>query len=509
MKIKIFTPLLLVLWVFVSCSKLQEDPKGTLTPVNYFQTQSDLDAAVAAIFQGMVVDGGYAFDFHLYSFFGSDDLTADPNLGKADQRDFDQLKGSSGNNAIAHSQWGTPWAAIYQCNNVIANYKKVSGEASAINGAVGQAYFVRAWSYYMLVRTFGPVPIITSQVGPDYRPARDSISKIYAVIVNDLKTAIGLLPTSFPGQPGKATQNAARSLLANVYLTMATWPLNQVSNYALSAAVADTVMKSGQYSLLPDYLTVFKTNNNAESIFGLQFNVSGGNPDRFYGDCSMPWEEFGLDGNFGWEEFYPEINFFKNAPVCKRTDQEFYTTLKLLQPNKTFLLVPYNSPSTRNQHPFYRKFRAAINNVGCLETDSTLTAMNPSTNKTNDVMRYAGVLLDYAEASDMAANVPTAASYAAINLVRARAGEAPLTPNLSAVAFRDSVVYERAYEFAAEWGARWYDIVRLQLLPQVIAARNPLENPISPSVSIQNRYYAPIPVNEMLKNPQWSQNAGY
>ena len=223
----------------------------------------------------------------------------------------------------------------------------------------------------------------------------------------------------------------------------------------------------------------------------------------------MPWEEFGLDGNFGWEEFYPEINFYKAAPVCKRTDEEFYTTLKLLQPDKTFLLVPYNSPMTRNQHPFYRKFRAAVNNEGCSETDSTIISMNPSTNKTNDVMRYPGVLLDYAEASDMAGSGPTADGYAAINLVRARAGEPPLTPGLSQIAFRDSVVYERAYEFAAEWGTRWFDIVRLQLLPQVIAARNPLENAINPSVDIQTRYYAPIPVNEMLKNPQWTQNPGY
>ena len=90
MKIKILIPFtFLVMLVFLGCSKLNEDPKATLTPGNYFQTQSDLDAAVTAIFQGMVVDGGYAFDFHLYSFFGSDDLTADPNLGKADQRDFD------------------------------------------------------------------------------------------------------------------------------------------------------------------------------------------------------------------------------------------------------------------------------------------------------------------------------------------------------------------------------------------------------------------------------------
>jgi starch-binding outer membrane protein, SusD/RagB family len=509
MKIKVFITFIILAAAFLGCTKLTEDPKATLTPGNYFQTQSDLDAAVTAIYQGMVVDGGYAFDFHLYSFFGSDDLTADPNLGKADQRDFDQFKASSGNNAIAHSQWGTPWGAIYQCNNVLANYQKVSSDAASINGAAGQAYFIRGWSYYLLVRTFGPVPVITTEVGPDYRPARDSVNVVYQQVVSDLQTAIALLPTSFPGQPGKATQNSARALLADVYMTMATWPLNQTSNYSLSALEADSVIQSNQYSLMPDYATVFQTNNNSESIFGLEFNVSGGNPDRFFGDCSMPWEEYGLDGNFGWEEFYPEVNFYLDAPVCKRTNEEFYTTLKLLQPDKTFLLVPYNSPLTRNQHPFYRKFRQAINNEGCLETDSALFAMNPSTNKTNDVIRYPEVLLDFAESSDMAGSGPTLAGYAAINLVRARAGEQPLTPGLSQTAFRDSVVYERAYEFAAEWGARWFDIVRLQILPQVVAARASIENPISPTVNLQNKYYAPIPVNEMLKNPQWTQNPGY
>jgi hypothetical protein len=514
MKMKILIPLLfLVLLAFLGCSKLKEDPKATLTPATYFQTQQDLDASVAAIYQQLVEDGAYAFDFHLYSYFGSDDLTADPNLAKGDQRSFDELNGSSGNGSIAMSQWGTPWAAIYQSNNVIQNYKKVTGDLAAINGAAGQAYFIRGWSYYLLVRTFGPVPVITTQVPADYRPARDSIATVYATVISDLQTAITLLPTSFPGAPGKATQNAARSLLADVYLTMATWPLNQVSNYALAAAEADSVIQSGQYTLLPDYGTVFTTNNNSESIFGLQFNVPGGNPDRFYGDCSMPWEEYGLDGNFGWEEFYPEINFYKAAPVCKRTDEEFYTTLKLIQPDKSFLLVPYSSPMTRNQHPFYRKFRTGVLNdgpIGCQETDSIIFQMNPSTNKTNDVMRYPEVLLDYAEASDMAANGPTAQSYSTINLVRSRAGELALTPGLSAISFRDSVVFERAYEFAAEWGARWFDIVRLQLLPQVVAARSPLENPISlGGNSIQTRYYCPIPINEMLKNPQWTQNPGY
>ena len=85
------------------CAKLTEDPKGSLTPETYFKTEADLDAAVAAIFQGQVVDGGYAFDFPMYSYFGSDDLTTDPQLGKGDQLSFDELNGSSGNGSLANS----------------------------------------------------------------------------------------------------------------------------------------------------------------------------------------------------------------------------------------------------------------------------------------------------------------------------------------------------------------------------------------------------------------------
>ena len=508
---------LLAVLAGMACSKLSEDPKGSLTPANYFNTQADLDAAVTAIFQGMVADGGYAFDFPLYSYFGSDDLTADPNLGKADQREFDQLNGSSGNGSLAQHVWLTPWAAIYQCNNVTDNYQRVVGDLATRNAAAGQAYFIRAWSYFVLVRTFGPVPVITTKVSADYRPPRDSIATVYAQIVSDLQTAIGLLPP-FGGavQPsGKATQNAARSLLAQVYLHMATWPLNQTKYYALAAVEADSIISSAQYSLVPDYGQVFTTNDNSESVFALHFNVAGGNPNRLFGDCSGVWEEYGQDGNFGWEEFYPEMAYFNKAPVCKRTNEEFYTTFKLLQSDHTFKLVPYNSPATRNQHPFYRKFRAGLVKSGVAEgiyeTDSTIISMNPSTNKTTDVIRYPLVLLTYAEASDMASGGPTARGYAAINLVRSRAGEAPLTAGLSQTAFRDSVVFERAYEFGAEMGTRWFDIQRLQLLPQVVAARSPFDNPISPTnlARLQDKYYAPIPVNEMLKNPQWTQNHGY
>lgn len=511
MKIRYSIPFaFLLLFSFVGCQDLMENPKADLTPGTYFQSQDDLDGAVASMYEKLARDGAWGFTSRMTSYFGSDDLTTDPGLNKADMRDFDRLAGGAGNGSMV-AEWEGPWKAIYQANNVLANYAQVKSTEALKNASAGQAYYMRGMCYYFLVRTFGDVPLITKQLDVNERPPRTAVSEIYAQIISDLKTAESLLPVSFPGQPGKANQLAAKSLLADVYLTMAGWPLNQTSNYALSAAKANEVIQSGAYSLVSDYGTVFTTNNNSESIFALQYNVNGNLPQRSFGSSCVPLEEEALNGMTGWDDYYSEINFFKNAPACKRTDATFYTTFKLLQkPARTFDLVPWDSPRTRVQHPYYKKFRAGLQGDGVKETDTEILTENPSTNKCLDIMRYPLVLLDFAEATAMS-SAPNAASYAAVNQVRKRAGLPDLTPGLTQTAFRDAVVYERAYEFAGEFGVRWFDIVRLQLLPQVLAARATVnENSITASPSdISKKYLAPIPQNEMNRNPDWAQNPGY
>jgi hypothetical protein len=295
---------------------------------------------------------------------------------------------------------------------------------------------------------------------------------------------------------------------------MTGWPINQASYYAQAAAEADSVITSGTYSLEPDFNTVFTTNNGPESIFALQFNVTAGVPERSYGSSSVPLDESGLDGSGGWDDYYPEINFYLNTPKCYRSYCTYYDTLKLLNTTtRVFNIVPWNSPLTHAGHPYYKKFRHGLVTGGVgdgvNETATEILSINPSTNKAMDFIRYPMVLLDYAEAADMAGNGPSAAAYNAINLVRARAGLPNLTPGLSQTAFQDSVVQERAWEFAGENGVRWFDIVRLQMLPQVNAARSSLENPINTSNQLSTRYIAPIPLQDMNNDPHWTQNAGY
>lgn len=502
----------LVTGILTGCQKLSEDPKGDITLASFYKTQSDLDAAVAGLYVTLAKDGAWGFTSKETSYFGSDDLTTDPKLNKADQREFDQLQGSSTNGSLP-AEWNGPWQTIYNANYVIANYQNITTTNNvARDASAGQAYFLRGVCYYYLVRTFGPLPLVTAPQDANYRPARADVSAVYAQIISDLQKAKTMLGKD--KVQGKPNTYSASAILADAYLTMTGWPLNDASKYQAAADEAQIVMGAGLYDVNTPYDQIFKTRNSSEVLFGLEYSVGGNLPNRRFGSTNVPLDEVATDGSSGWDDVYPEINFYKNRPICSRSYLTFYDTLKLRNTdNKTFTLVPWNSPLTHAKHPYYRKFRAGLvtNGIGDgVNEDAThIYSIQPSTNAETIISRYAGVLLDFAEASNMAANGPTAASYTAINQVRTRAGLPNLTPGLSATAFRDSVVYERAYEFAEEFGVRWFDIVRLQLLPQISANRDPGENPILAGANLAQKYLAPIPLAEMTVNPAWKQNDGY
>ncbi|MFX1705941.1 RagB/SusD family nutrient uptake outer membrane protein [Chitinophaga sp. CC14] len=505
---KYFLPLTIAAMIGVSsCVKLTEDPRATLTPGNYFNTQSELDGAVTSAFRALAVDGAWGFTSKMTSYFGSDDLTTHPASNKADSREFDRLQGTT-TNASMRSEWEGPWNTIYQANNVITNFEKV---AATTNEAIqqrtysgGQAYFLRGLCYFYLVRTFGALPIVTGPADITVTPAREEPAKVYELIIADLKKAAEMLPDKWTGvNVGRPGALAARAVLANVYLTMAGWPLNQHSNYALAATEAKAVMDAGKYDLMADYLDVFKTNNNIESVFGLQYNVGGQLPNRSFGATCIP------DDEGGWDDFFPEINYFKDAPVCKRTDQTFHTQIK----SNKIGVVRWDDPRTATHHPYYNKFRYGAGD-GIVETPTQVVSFNASTNKTTDIVRFAETLLTYAEASAMAANTVSDDAYEALNRVRRRAGLPNIVKGLTAVAFRDSVVNERKYEFAGEFGQRWFDIVRLQLLPKVIARRDPNEFkdlPLNPAAVVNPgpKYIAPIPFRDLNLSPGWTQNPTY
>ena len=124
------------------------------------------------------------------------------------------------------------------------------------------------------------------------------------------------------------------------------------------------------------------------------------------------------------------------------------------------------------------------------------------------LLRYARVLLTYAEASARSGNMDEM-SYEAVNRVRRRANKLPvhtpslydLTPGLSTEEFIDSVVWERAWEFTGETESRWFDLLRLEMCDDLNELRDPHEAPIQNEFFREGTYFFRIPEYDMYLNP--------
>ena len=475
--------------IAMGCEKLEETPKSSLTSGTFYKTKDDLWASTVAIFNilgGGANWNGFSTVQGYSTFYGGDDVITRNDLvgvqNKGFGRDFDEFRASSSSEGVIFL-WQTCFGTIRQSNEVLENYEKVENCPELDrNQCAAIAHFTRAFAYFMLVQTYGGVPIFATNPTSNTFPKRDAVKDVYNFIVEDLQFAENYLPVEWPGEPGKPTVGACKSLLSKVYLTMAGWPLKQSEYYLLAAQKASEVINSGDYDLMPAFADFFKLANNncKESIFALQYSVALGFGNHVSGMSSQPSDES------GWDDFYAELAFYKRFPAGPRKLATFYDTI-----NVSGMRVPYMMGNTK--HPYYRKFRD-----GGIDESDPASLSTYDTDRTMPFIRFADILLVYAEAKSMANGSPTESCYWAINRVRNRAGLQNLTPALNATAFRDSVVQERAWELAGEW-QRWFDMVRLEIVEEVSLQRDPEEIPTFPVT--KESYLCPIPQSEINLNP--------
>ena len=492
--------------IIASCQQLNENPLASINSVTYYNTENDLITACAGNFYPLVKGWSGLDQTNGYCVaYGGDDVTSLSKLGtgstgnKDKYSQFDVMNAPATNSAIS-SAWNPLWGAIRQSNDIIANYNNVTGLSQADKDKYAAiAYFVRGFSYFYLARTWGDVPIITKNLSPGTPAPRDPVAKVYDQIVSDLLWAEKNLPlksvwgSKYYGFPSKG---ACQSILAKVYLTMAGYPLKKgASYYALAANIASKVIQSNQYDLWANYGDAFKiaNNNGKESVFALQFSIASGMGNNMYGISAMPGEEN------GWDDYMSELAFYKNYPESPRKRDCFYDTIWVTR-NNIRVRVPYDQ--TLTPRPYFKKFREG----GFVNPQQPWVGTTTGGNHVQDLVRYSDVLLVFAEGRAKGLGTPNDSASWAVNKVRTRAG-LPNLVGLSADNFNKAVVDERAWELAGEFH-RWYDMTRLEMVEQVVAARDPKEDPIQ-SKNIRNSYLAPIPSYDMLLNPQWTQNPGY
>lgn len=516
--------ILTIVTVIAGCSKFLDRKPLSATLTDYGSGATD----------GLVF-GAYNI-FNTYAGF-----TTLPWLDFNSIRDDDAQKGSSATDGAeinsefetfkytkddwaTDTYWDDHYTLIQQANLILytADSLKATDQSTLRNK--GEAYFLRAYSYFELVKAYGEVPLALIY----YKNAQDrfilpksTVTQIYAQIDIDLDSASKLLPATWlntttnqnPFQ-GRLTSGAANTLWAQTYLFR--------SNWAKVIEKCNLVIASGQYSLDQSFTHVFKEGlngdgkNGTESILEMQAYIgAGGSPD--YGSAWGTTQNVRQGGasntwNLGWGWNTPTQNL---VSAWDSTDPRRNMTILFsgrydggTAAGGFGATLPAYNPGTSLDQPYWNKKvysdPAVRANTGHT-TDGNAGWIN------HRILRYADVLLMKAEAANESGDGATAA--AMLELVRNRASGnlgtgRTIVPKIAFVnqaQMRTAIKNERRWEFAME-GYRFYDLVRWTPATDGIDALNVLGGL---GYTPRCQYY-PIPQpaidrsnGHLIQNPNW------
>jgi starch-binding outer membrane protein, SusD/RagB family len=487
---------LLILIINFGCNKLEENPLSRVTPETAFKDVESLNETAIAMYAALRGDhdwsNGFGTTQYMTVMYGADDLTTVSGGNKWRYREYDCFTKSSTNDWMPRL-WRGCYRAIINANAILENYSIAEGDSVEINNIAGQAHFIRALSYFYLVRGWGRIPLFTTTFA-SLDIGRSPEKDVYEQVIIDFKEAERLLPNEQTelGRPNKGT---AKAFLAKAYLTKAGWPVKDHSCYELAAVKAKEVIDNKDlygFGLMTDFASLWlrANDNSKESVFSMQYDNNA--PDGIHGNhiigtASLPEDIYG-----GWNDYFAELTFYKEFPAGPRKEATFLTKFyKYNSITKTYDTLNWTQINAK--HPYYAKFLdGGFVNAPPYKNGFAVAAAYA-------LMRYAEVLLIFAEARAQATG-PDVDTYEAINQVRQRAGLNDLPTGLSKEEFVNAVIDERGWELAAE-GQRWFDLIRTQKVGEVIAKRDPNEQvQIQGSITEEN-WYAPIPEEDVLKNP--------
>lgn len=200
MKIKIIAGTMVALsFSLMSCSDfLTEDPRGKLTPENFFSTQDELNMSIYALYQKVNLSQVYT-NMQLPQWQG-DDITTNPGSNKQPAAEMDKFAAANNNKGVKDA-WNMHYAIVKAANLIIQGASKTPTTQDEINIALGQAKFWRAYAYFTLVRLWGPLPMNLDNVNDDYTKPLSPVEEVYGHIVQDLTEAEAVLPTGYSGSP--------------------------------------------------------------------------------------------------------------------------------------------------------------------------------------------------------------------------------------------------------------------------------------------------------------------
>lgn len=502
MKKIIYKVLILILvFSFSSCVDLEENPIGLLAPESLFKTTRDVEIAIFGAYGWIASERLYGRQFVSAVMLRSDMVDIGDRGTPAERQQVNDFN-MDANNGMVRVSWPYWYQTISAVNAAIAGAESLELSDAEINPLVAEARFIRAFSYYHLVRVFGEVPYIDYFITDPQAVAdisKTPVADIYQGIITDLQFAKEWLPDNYSGNiKSRPTKGTAASYLSSVYLTQE----NFQNAYTEAKWVIDNRERFG-YSLESDFQELFRATNGdrPEHIFTIDFlgsqNGGGGAND----DLMAPMSGIRGADHQGWSVLVPSMQVFNtwdNRDYRKWVSFDDSIVVK-------GVMVPYTE-FDNTQRPHIAKYsRFPGNSSG----DGRYSDHNYS------AFRYAEILLIAAEAGAEANGVNSEVE-GYVNQIRARArnwaGETVTFPEnvptgLGKEQFVNLVLEERRIELAFEY-KRWYDIKRRRLGDEAYKGPNALEPHANFDAS--RDYLFPLPATELDINPNLGpQNPGY
>jgi starch-binding outer membrane protein, SusD/RagB family len=446
------TGLLAGLLLLAACDKpLDVNPTASIPEEEALDSPQEIAAGVRGIYDALQQDGGYSRNLIVFPDLLADNLDFTGTFDTDAEVDDGLVTAANGS---LTDLWSVGYDVINRANNVLAAIPEVADlDAASAAQFRGEALFLRALAYHNLARWFGRLPLITEPewvITPDVNVPQSTEAEIHTFVIGSLQEAIGLLPTT--SAEFRLTSDAARALLARVYLDVDRW--------AEARDMATAVIQSGRYQLVRPYSNIFAVENSPESIFSLQYTI---NDDNFLAFWFFPSH---LGGRRG---FAPTASL--RTLLTSQGGDRLNATLDI-----------YFTAAGALRRYGKKYFRVATGDDNVI------------------VLRIAEMYLIRAEANWRLGADPATVVLPDVNAVRQRAGVADLlvTSVPTSTALRDAILRERQLEFALE-GHRFFDLRRM-LGATAAAAFLGID---------EFRLYFPIPQRELDANTALTQNTGY
>lgn len=413
--------------------------------------------------------------------------------------------------------WSDHYKAIYRANQVIAHVPDIEFEdQNRKDQIIGEAKFLRALHYFNLAVLWEDVPIVLEPSNPDDQPEQSSQEEVWAQVKKDLTEASEVLPPEWPDNwKGKPTKGAALALLGKANMQTHDWA-------AAKSAMEWLVEGNGKqyYGLVDNYKDNFThlNENNIESVFEIQFSDvnRGGKGNGSNSNLACERAQFFAPRGIGWSDGQPRKWLIDEYKKEMNLDGGYDTRLK----NNYFYRemsddfddneMVYGGPWREGQwgdDVFFRKY----------ENDYWRNFEDYYSPINFRVIRYADVLLCYAEILNEINNGPTALAIECVDRVRQRPSTnlAKLENSMFASAldskdaFLKRLQMERSLELCFE-AVRWMDLKRWGLLEtQEGIDELKQRDPDFEFFEVGRTHRLPIPQIEVENNPNLQQNDPY